>query len=200
MKLNLTALVYGEVQRLRFIQRFSTCPVVHEESVAEHSFFVVFASLLIGDWLRSRGNNAINFEILAKKAAFHDVEEARTGDIFRPFKYSTPELHDALERGAERAAYDALAGLADGDAASLEGMLSHWKRAKDTTIEGRIVAFADFLSVLSYMVQETHASNSFMREHRETMRAYLAEFQHHSFAPLQPLIDEAAKIIEEVLV
>jgi len=199
MELNVRELLSGENQRLRFIGRFSTCHVSHRESVAEHSFFVNLFSVLVARWCQTNDTGmVIDYQKLMQGATFHDLEEARTGDFFRPFKYSTEELRRALTNAGELAARQTVTGLVN-DEDQEDTLVSWWVNAKDSSREGCIVAFCDFLSVLSYMVQEVAVSNLSMREHRTSMLTYAHIFDIPQFDFLAPLVEQARALAIEVL-
>jgi 5'-deoxynucleotidase YfbR-like HD superfamily hydrolase len=198
--LNLREMLCGDADRLRFISRFSTCNVLHKESVAEHCFYVAFYALQIGHWVvdEAEGEDLIDFTTLMGRALVHDIDESRTGDFYRPFKYSNPLLRDQLEKAADRE----VRGIFDRlwDTYHPKNLTeAHWRAAKNPDREGCIVAFADFLAVLSYMWTEIQVANHTMREHRESMLEYISTFRASQFKFLEPLMAEAERILEEVL-
>lgn len=204
MDLNLRALMTGHVSRLRYVPRFSICRVQHRESVAEHSYYVVLYAWLICRWLRC--NHVPGFvpytemfrienEVL-ERAILHDVEECRTGDCPRPFKYSTP----ALKKMMDEAAAIAFAQVAEEWTtdntfqATCHGI---WKDAKHGTV-GKVVEFADFLSCLSYFMQERRDGNSTIEEQADNMMGYCELFTAPEYEFLRPLVQQAKKLLEEV--
>ena len=79
-------------------------------------------------------------------------------------------------------------------------LCSAWENAKDESYEGRIVAFADFLSVLAYITEELRSSNATMREHLISMREYYQKFCAPEFNFIRPLVQQAGDILHrEVL-
>lgn len=195
--MNIPGLLTGDLNRLRFVVRYSSIFVLHKESVAEHCFYVTLYATMIADELRESGID-INIEAVMKKALFHDMEESRTGDVFRPFKYADPELKQRMEVQAKKE----VAGILDRLNVSVQtrhAILHHWKDSKDDTMEGAIVAFADYLSVLSYMLQEINCSNSSMLEQHHTMGTYMNLFNDSRYDFMRPLIHKAREITMEYL-
>lgn len=195
-------MLVGDPARLRFVNRFSTCHVVHKESVAEHSYYVCLYSLLIGDWCNYAGvadetGQHVNMARLLQRAVLHDIEEALTGDVNRLFKYSTDATFLALHQGGRQMMYRLVSSLDIPDHRQRTAYYNAWENAKDNSIEGRVLEFADFLSVLSYMVQEVNGSNFTMREHLSTMTDYLRIFENSRFDFIRPLVVEAANLLCE---
>jgi len=71
-----------EVERLKFIPRlgWTYYGIKFPESVAEHSFLVVFLSLIVGLLLLKRGEN-VDLKKILIMAIIHELGEARIGDI-----------------------------------------------------------------------------------------------------------------------
>lgn len=225
MNLNIREMISGNPIRLRYVFRYSTSRVGCPESVAEHSFFVAFFCLLIGRWVEGAyeaqpekfaltciscgiPTPRPNMEVLLERALVHDLEEARSGDVPRPFKYSSPELRELLERASREAFKQVLDDVVveppsgDGgcyDYSDRDILLEVWETAKDNSMEGRILAFADFLAVLGFMVQEAqHGGNRSIAHHMKDMDVYFAGFSKHDYDFLRPLVDQAAELIKEI--
>ena len=93
--MNLKQILTGEPIRLRYIKRFSICPRVHEESVAEHSYYVAFISLMIAEDLKAQ-NHFVDVSKLLSRALLHDIDEVFSGDFMRMFKHADNEVHTAI--------------------------------------------------------------------------------------------------------
>ena len=199
--LNLKEMLIGMPTRLRYVDRFSTCRVIKKESVAEHCFFVALYSLFIAEWCDNQGTLSapVNISGILANALLHDIDEAATGDVPRFFKYSDPALKTHLDEVAAKGVRQIAKKLWDeGDAISW--IMCCWKNAKSNTPEGRILEFADFLSVLSYSWEEVRQSNVIMKEHLTDMAAYYQRFTTEDFDFLRPLINDARTILfEEIL-
>lgn len=198
--LNLREMLVGDAIRLRYVQRFSTCHVVHRESVAEHSYYVALYAMFLADnvkmWSAENKFQKVNYERLYKMTLLHDLDEARTGDFYRPFKYSNPELKTALKAAAAQSLEEVLTPITD-NAQSVLTYVHFWKQSKNDTLEGKIVAFADYLSVLSYMMAEIQVANITMREHWKTMNEYSQEFESADYDFLRECINQAKELLCE---
>lgn len=199
MNLDIREMTGGELARLRYIKRFSTCRTVGTETVAEHTAFVVIYCLLIMQWARAnRPEMTIDGEKLLARAALHDAEESRTGDFPRSFKYSTPELKHAVDEAAKLEATAVFEALVDDGEASAK-LYGLWLGAKDASPEGCILEFADFLSALAFVVEEKKTGNFCLSQHTGTFTQYLAKFDGESYQFLRPLVHQARKLVVEVL-
>jgi 5'-deoxynucleotidase YfbR-like HD superfamily hydrolase len=202
MNLNLKELLVGTPTRLRYVVRFSTCHKVHPENVAEHSYYVALYAMWIADWVEYNEKLEIELDVeqLLRGAILHDLEEAVSGDVNRIFKYATPEVAYALHKGGE-VAYQGILdnvfpGWESGNQRSRE--LETWQECKDERYYiGRILRFADFLSVLSYMMQELTNANITMREHWKTMYDYISEFDDVKYDFLRPMVEQAHQLMAD---
>lgn len=151
MTLDLRSL-HGSIRRMHHVTRYSSLPVIKPENVAAHSWQVAFISYLIATDLQDCGV-AVETGTVLTGAITHDVSECLSGDIIRSYKYSSPEMED-ITRRADAANVKQLArelgvGRLEWD----------WTGAKDATLEGRIVAFADYVCVVTYCVEEHRMGN-----------------------------------------
>ena len=198
--LNLKEMLIGMPTRLRYVDRFSTCRVIKKESVAEHCFFVALYSLFITWWCSDLEVPVeINEYKILSRALLHDLDEAATGDVPRFFKYSDPALKQHLDEVAQKGV-ETIAQKLWSDQSTIVAISDVWKTAKDNSREGRILAFADFLSVLSYSWEEVRQSNIIMKEHLTDIVEYYQKFTTNAFDFLRPLIEDArAVLFEEIL-
>jgi 5'-deoxynucleotidase YfbR-like HD superfamily hydrolase len=195
--LSLETILVGDINRLRHINRFATALVAHRENVAEHSFYVSWYSLLIALDAKARGHELDLAQVLVK-AITHDAEEARTGDIYRPFKVSNPELKDLLHKCAKSEMLHLLRETTN-NTAIIQLLYRQWDSARDESVEGCIVALADYLGVLAHMLQELKTANFTMKVHYESMIAYSEEFNGPEFDFLRDLVLEARLMVRELL-
>ena len=198
--LSIKELLIGMPVRLRYVDRFSTCRVMKKESVAEHSFYVAFYSLMITWWCTDQDVPVkLNEYKILSRALLHDIDEAATGDVPRFFKYSDTALKNHLDEVAQKGVAQIAEKLWQAQS-GVYAITDIWKNAKDNTIEGKILEFADFLSVLSYAAEEIRSSNFTMREHLTSMVEYYEKFTTEDFNFIRPLIEEARAILfEEIL-
>lgn len=197
--MNLKSLLCGMVSRLRFVTRYTTCRVIHSETVAEHSYYVALYAYMICLWVRENEDCIIDIGTCVARALVHDMEEARSGDFLRTFKHSDPALTVMLADAGARAFGDVVNDFVlDTDIA--ETLHTDWSNAKDTLkFEGCIVAFADYLSVLSYFEQERAVGNRDIAEHTGTLAAYADQFDTEQYDFIRPLVRAARIISTEVL-
>lgn len=200
MELSVREMVNGEPTRLRNTFRYSTSRVHHPESVAEHSYYVALYCLLVGRWVNENSvysdTPAVHMGTLMERALLHDLEEARSGDFPRDFKHSSPVLHAMLENAGRAAFLQVTKPLVGSDTAIY--MCEIWKDSKDDTKEGMILEFCDFLSVLSFMMQEKESGNSLVEKHVANMDNYFETFNQPRFDFIRPLIKQASDLMEEV--
>lgn len=222
MKLSIKEMISGGPSRLRYVYRYSTSRVNHPESVAEHSYYVAFYCLLISRWVEE--NQVQNApEVLDSKrilsllqrALLHDLEEGISGDFPRNFKRSSPELKQMLETASQKAfeqviepvtgiqtTFEMLEGdeslSYDSDGDVTDEYVYSWLNAKDGTLPGRILEFADFLAVLGFIMEEKESGNQGIEKHVRDMDKYFEVFKQDSFDFLRPLIQQTEAIMEEV--
>lgn len=203
--LNIANVLFGPFSRLSNITRFSLNPRLMPESVAEHSFWTSSLAFLMAlhyehALISSGGPDdnlpAVDWKALAFKSGFHDMEETGTGDFPRPFKHSSPELLNAIEKAARTAA--------DRVAVSLSGSLccklfKYWEEAKDETIEGRIVQLADYISVVRWGIREQQLGNRLIADELCEMRDYIRRFNAPAFDFIRPYVEQAYALTEEML-
>jgi putative hydrolase of HD superfamily len=103
-----------------------------EESVAEHSFGVVLISYTLG-----RMSGLSSLEKILKMALFHDLAEARTGDL----NYMNKRYVSALE---EKATHDLSQDLPFQD--ELLSLYQEWKEG--STLESKLAHDADQIDML----------------------------------------------------
>jgi 5'-deoxynucleotidase YfbR-like HD superfamily hydrolase len=207
MNLNVREMLVGHPVRLRYVYRFSTSRVQHPETVAEHSYYVCLYCLLIGRWCNEQfgKHKKIDMGLLLSRAVVHDMEESVSGDFPRPFKHSNSELKDMLEEASEHAINTVVEGLLGPTPNPLPYASAHydfhyyWKNSKDSSEEGLILEFADFLSVLSFMYEELgQGGNRSIANHVRDMEAYFLKFERKEFDFLLPLVEQAREVLREV--
>lgn len=197
---SMKTLLAGRLNSLRYVPRFSTFPMLHPESTAEHSYFVAFYALQIGFWACHHGTD-INLEDVMGRALLHDVEEASTGDVIAPYKHSNPTLEQTLHDASKAVVQDMFERLwpKSGDFGML--LTQVWKSAKDKTPEGAVVALADYLSSVQAAIQEVLMGNQIFLQRLPKFANELRDFHampHMEF--LFPLIDDAIEVISLVTV
>lgn len=188
-RVNVRELLLGRPTRLRYVVRFSICPRIHNESVMEHTGHTAMIACIVAADLRNQGLEVNGFEV-ALKALYHDMDEAYSGDMIRMFKHSSPEVKSAMDNAAEVfMAQHSKEMVGDG------GLCTFWKEAKSDNLEGYIVSYADFASVVSYVVQEIMAGNHVMYEHLEDLQKFYETFHVPKYNELRYYIEETGNIL-----
>lgn len=186
-------LLLGSSSRLQNIVRYSNSHKIQDESVAEHSFSTALYCLVIGQELRN-GGLEIDVELAVKRALIHDIEESHSGDFIRTFKHSDPELAKAIEKAAKSFAKKLFTEMASGPVA--QNLLGMWENAKDRSLEGMLVEFADFLSVVSYVLREVSMGNrNLLMENAETLGTYANKFNDARFDFVRAQVREAQTML-----
>lgn len=137
----------GDVSRLDHVQRYSSIPVCFKESVSTHSFWVALYAVLI---VREFGADQILQGQVALHGLTHDLEECVTGDVVRPFKYSSVEFRQAVDSAEEKMAQT----LPD----AVQSLLTDTRKDNTSVVKAAVKA-ADFLSLFQYMRREAVRGN-----------------------------------------
>jgi 5'-deoxynucleotidase YfbR-like HD superfamily hydrolase len=195
--LSLERIMFGEIRAISNVTRFGQISRIAPENVAEHSYWVAFFAMLIADDVQKGGEIPINWGMLMHRCLLHDMEESITGDFPRPFKYSTEELYQAIETAADKAALKVVEDLSD-DLSQREVYHEEWRNAKDQQVEGRIVALADFLSVLQWGLREKALGSRKIAVDLRDLYEYVSQFDHPSFGFLHPYIAQARALTKAV--
>jgi 5'-deoxynucleotidase YfbR-like HD superfamily hydrolase len=191
-KLNLRELCLGYATRLRYIKRFSVSHVQHIENVAEHSYYAALYAMLIG-----RQIPAVQIGLLLQKALIHDVDEAFSGDVIRMYHRDGGVLEAAVHARSKTmvSKFCDAVSTDPSDSAKLEQM---WDTAKDPgNLEGRILAYADFLSVLSYAAQEVDCGNRRILDHLSDIQEYAKQFTRDpAYEPILAVVEGHDELVE----
>ena len=144
----------GPWGRMAHITRYSSLPILHKESVAEHTFFVAIKAYLLAVDMIQWGSD-IDLTVVLKHAVLHDIDEAVTGDIIRPFKWSNDDLRKMMNRVTTQMLKDSLKGIPGSDA-----LLAGWSPSPDSDwLEIQIVKCADLWSCVHYAHREYQLGN-----------------------------------------
>ena len=156
---NLVKFVFGQHNRLSCIKRYNNTPKLSEESVAEHSYYVAFISMLIADYLSIEKDIIIDVEELLRMALLHDIEEIISGDIIKVLK--SGGFKEELAKMNEKSMHFLVDGLGEQG----KYYLNSWGLAKDKmSLEAKIVDLVDWLAIVIYCVKEIHLGNKYFIE------------------------------------
>lgn len=143
---------------LRFITRYQGVSKMHNESVAEHSFFVAAFIYKLYDVYEFDLHKAIIAGLM------HDTAETEVSDVPYPIKRDNPRLAEELSKLEMEALSKNV------DAETMKILLDFNSENDAKTPEGLIVALADALEVLEYSKTEAAAGNSYMIAVNESSR------------------------------
>ena len=157
--------------RLSSITRFNTRPKIVNESVAEHSYFVVLCSMLISEFADKK-NIASNM----KMSVLHDVEESMSGDIPAHVKEDNVKLYNEIQK-VNRDMMKTILSVLPSDMSNEYGDL--WNECKKTK---NITNFADCLSGVLYCVREEKLGNHYLSPAKERYIQKINEFSTEEWA------------------
>jgi putative hydrolase of HD superfamily len=170
------------LNNLSNVYRWNNCYCSKQENVLEHSGFVSLYALRLG----------IKHDVLSAglliKALVHDLDEAITGDIVTPTKYSSVDLLNQIKLLESRSSKKISDEYFDGK------VFDYWVNSKDiTSIEGSIVKLADSAAVVYKIWQEYNNGNKSFGKYIPNIRKSLEhsiEVIHHE------LYDDVKELIE----
>lgn len=140
--------VYG----LSNIKRFSTHIVNHPQFVSMHIHNVVHICKYIFDCDHPNCDELT----LLKKALFHDLPEAGTGDISAPVKNKNENIKLQIKEIEKEALKELLSDLNNNQKEEYARLSMECKQG----VEGEIVALADIIDRLIYLYIELSSGNS----------------------------------------
>jgi len=181
---NMIKFIFEQHTRLSCILRFNNTPRIISESVAEHSYYVTFLAMLIGDYLVEKGVE-LDKEKILKMSVLHDTEEIISGDIIKVLKSGgfKKELDKMNIKSMEF-----LTGVL-GDRGKIYFDL--WYEAKEKeTLEARIVDLLDMIGCSMYSVKEIHLGNRYFKE--------ILEYAVKKILTFSKRIPEARDLIREL--
>ena len=195
--LNLRELVQGAGNGLRYVTRYSNCRTIHKENVAEHQYYTAFYALMLAEYVRL--TNTVDVGVVLSRAIMHDFDEIWTGDVVRPVKHHNVKLSKQIESIGAQMYQEEFVYKTTGSVPMRSQLKRFRELAKASDTEGRIVKFADYLSVLSYLDQEIRSGNRLIMGNVTCLAEYTKEFVSKDFDFIRPLVDEAQKMVQELL-
>jgi len=136
----------------------------------------------------------INMDKLLSRALIHDIEEAITGDFPRPLKYWHASIAETLKKIGSQAMLSLVSTPMLDDIVDRQHWHREWRETKDASLEGRLLRFADFLSVVSFLHQEFRHGGRVRLEGFELSK-YAALFDHTDYDFIRPWVVRAQEII-----
>ena len=146
---------------LAHVTRFNNRPQHFPESVAEHSFYVAYFTLIICSLLAKKKITVDTKKALAM-AIVHDAEESFSGDILNPFKHFNEKVYSAIREVNKEMIDETFVDLPTDLQKEFVGL---WNQESATeSPESQIVKVADKLQLLSKCFEEIQAGNSYFGE------------------------------------
>ena len=142
-----------EHQRLDYVWRYSSIPVLTKENVSTHSYWVAIYSILIHQKIAPKNYDLLNACVM--HALMHDYVEGVTGDIVRTFKYSSLKLKSAIDE-AENEIIKSMDASAQMMFRLSDELL---EKSGNAEYVKAIVKTADFISLYNYMTREYSRGN-----------------------------------------
>lgn len=153
---------YNDIYRLAYIKRYSNVPKIHEESVAEHGFFVAAIVLKLYDEYKFNLGEALTI------ATAHDLTEMELNDCPHIIKKKYPSIAKAYQECEE-------------DVARHLPVAAAWGTRefdKQETIESKIVMLADVMQCQQFTTVELKMGNEgYMRVVHERSKEREAEIR-----------------------
>lgn len=135
-------LISKDARMLQHIKRWGICPLIKEQSVAEHSYYVTMYALQITKILFP--NEDERKMRIVEKALVHDISEIWTGDIPTPLG-----ANFEVKKAKKAKAYE------------LYSKHSYAPYANDD-IDTLIIKIADYMEALHKCVEEKRLGNTYM--------------------------------------
>jgi len=132
-----------DIYRLAYIKRYSNVPKLHEESVAEHGFFVAAIVMKLHEEYEFDIGQALQIAIS------HDMPEIELNDCPHIIKEKYPEIAKAYQVSEEQVAKTL---------PKIARIGVYWYDAQDST-EAKIVLLADVLQCIQFSSVEIKLGN-----------------------------------------
>lgn len=143
------------------VTRYSSDFLIRSESTPDHIVELVPLSIMIHHDLEELGIK-LDLHRLIFKVAIHDLDEACTGDIRRPFKYKSPNLRNEIKEATTKMMEEA---------GFFGDLIYEINNDKDDSIEGFLLGWLDNLQVVLKLYEEVKILGNLTME-SELIRAY----------------------------
>jgi 5'-deoxynucleotidase YfbR-like HD superfamily hydrolase len=156
---------------LENIKRYNSLDVVHEESVAEHTYMVSIISRYLCDIFGIRDRSKI-LRIL-EMSLIHDVGEIYVGDVLHSVKRMFPDIKKAYKFAELKSLELTFSKSSDDMKDYYKNLLIEFEESK--TLESLVVRLADLISVYVYAMREEYIGNLFGRKLRDEVWEEIVE-------------------------
>lgn len=129
---------------LSFSTRYSLYPRLHNENVAEHSFYVSLFTLMIHEYYD------FDLKTALVMALMHDLPEIHVSDVNHSIKQRYPQIRDAVQRAEFEFVMSSCS----------TALSSAFINSHGDSIEALIVKMSDALSVIQWVDSERRLGNN----------------------------------------
>lgn len=196
--------IFVNYRRLKEIKRCNNFPVISQEDVAQHSFYVTLLAMMLADqyneWARSVKVDSptlkvefvlVNTEDVLRKALMHDLEESFTSDLPWNIKHMNEEAHEAISRIINQRLEAAYA-----NSQSLAKYRCYSAHCKEG-FAGSFVRIADMLELGLFCWEEVAKGNMFLKPMIGKCVSIIKSFgEYQSFIEAIPLFKNLMDLIE----
>lgn len=141
----------------KLIGRYQNRLMLNRASVAEHMWNVAKIAQGLAIWEINKFGNEVDMGELLQRAINHDLVEIETGDILSTTKRAVPEMRNAVNKMEYEIFHNSM--IFDIPKSWQEDFERFILKAKDTTIEGKIIAAADIIDTIFEAVVEIQLGN-----------------------------------------
>ena len=146
---------YAYMDRMKYIKRWQLMRSTREENIMEHSQSVALLSHALVTIHNEVFGGSADVLKTVLYAMYHETSEVMTGDLPTPIKYYNSEIHGAYKELEKSACAKILSMLPE----ELQGELSPFILADETSIEYKLVKAADRLSAYIKCLEELRSGN-----------------------------------------
>lgn len=162
--------LFHDLRNLRFIRRCNTYPTIHDEDVAQHSFYTAMLVEILGQDYNhmvaahnaevhpydfDNQKSVMNLDKAFRSAFYHDIEEAYVSDIPYTVKHHDVNVHMYISRVRDDMMEENFKECGD----ALSDMCTYCLKAKKSK-EGYLVNIADMLELAIYCAEEVSNGNT----------------------------------------
>lgn len=196
---SLKQVIFNPAMNMTAVQRYSCTRLAETENLAVHVAETSMMSYIIGNELKSLGQD-LNIGLLLEKCLVHDIDETITGDIVRNLKYATPEIHEGIEQvasSAVRKISDSIKGA--------DNLVETWKDSK-SGVEGLVLKLVDMLCVVRKAMTEVELYNNLsalkiiseLKNHLVKLSSVVMSNEYLTTESADYLLDLINEAVEEV--
>lgn len=180
--------LFDKLRRLNCIKRCSLFPVIHQTSVAEHSFHVAMMAHLLAKVILDAGIEVDIHEVTAR-AMFHDVEECSISDIpwhVKRHLRSETEFDASCESFIKADLAEHSTYVSDRATQSCDG-----------TLEWLIVKTCDIAELLIYCKEEYDSGNRHLVEMTQNCGIELGRLLGKVFSSINQQVEPGTRIMTD---